>query len=116
MTRIELTETGPDTECPLTPAQGRRLARSGVVRSVPSPYDPGLWVIGPAGTVGAARIGDVEVSIVPKVPIGRLLFLAGYAQHGAAWRPEDVPLPEAPGLVAATASDARSQRPHRIGR
>jgi 5-methylcytosine-specific restriction enzyme subunit McrC len=99
VTRIALTETGPDSEWPLTLDQGRRLARSGVVRSVPSPYDPRSWLVGPAGKVGAARIADVEVRIAPKVPIGRLLFLVGYAQHGAAWRPEDVPLPEVTGLV-----------------
>jgi 5-methylcytosine-specific restriction enzyme subunit McrC len=99
VTRIDLTETGPDSEWRLTPVQGRLLARSGVVRSVPSPYEPGSWLIGPAGKVGAARIGDVEVHIAPKVPIARLLFLVGYAQHGAAWRLEDVPLPEATGLL-----------------
>lgn len=99
MTRIDLTETGPDSEWRLTPVQGRLLARSGVVRSVPSLYDPGVWLIGPAGSVGAVRLGDVEVHIAPKVPIARLLFLVGYAQHGAAWRLEDVPLPEVTGLV-----------------
>jgi 5-methylcytosine-specific restriction enzyme subunit McrC len=103
MTRIELTETGPDIECPLTLSQGRRLARSGVVRAVPSSYDPGSWLVGPAGMVGAARIGDVEIRIAPKVAIERLLFLAGYAQHGAVWRPEDVLLPEAAGLVPVMA-------------
>jgi 5-methylcytosine-specific restriction enzyme subunit McrC len=103
VTRIQLTETGPDTEWRLTPAQGRRLARSGVVRAVPSPYEPGSWLVGPAGKVGAARIGDVEVSITPKVVISRLLFLVGYAQHGAAWRLEVVPLPEAAGLVPVMA-------------
>lgn len=103
MTRIKLTETGTDIECPLTSSQGRLLARSGVVRAVPSPYDPGSWVVGPTGMVGAARIGDVEVSIAPKIPIERLLFLVGYAQHGAGWRPEDVTLPEAPGLVPVMA-------------
>ena len=98
-----MNEVGPDTEWQLTPSQGRRLARSGVVRAVPSPYDPQKWLIGPTGKVGAARIGDVEVRIAPKLAIGRLLFLAGYAQHGAAWRPEDVPLPEAAGLVQVMA-------------
>jgi 5-methylcytosine-specific restriction enzyme subunit McrC len=103
VTQIELTEVGPDAERGLTAEQGRRLARSGVVRAVPSPYDPQSWLIGPAGKVGAARIGDVEVRITPKLPVERLLFLVGYAQHGAAWRPEDVTLPEAPGLVPVMA-------------
>jgi 5-methylcytosine-specific restriction enzyme subunit McrC len=99
VTRIELAEVGPDSDWRLTPGQGRRLARSGVVRALPSPYDPQSWLVGPAGKVGAACIGDVEVRITPKIPIGRLLFLVGYAQHGAAWRPEDVKLPEVAGLV-----------------
>jgi 5-methylcytosine-specific restriction enzyme subunit McrC len=38
-----------------------------------------------------------------RVAIERLLFLAGYAQHGAAWRPEDVLLPETVGLVPVMA-------------
>jgi 5-methylcytosine-specific restriction enzyme subunit McrC len=101
--RIELSETGPDTAWRLTPVQGRRLARSGVVRAVPSPYEPGSWLVGSGRKVGAARVGDVEVSITPKVAIRRLLFLAGYAQHGAAWRLEDVPLQEDAGLVPVMA-------------
>jgi 5-methylcytosine-specific restriction enzyme subunit McrC len=101
--RIELSETGPDSAWRLTPAQGRRLSRSGVVRAVPSPYEPGLWLVGPGRLVGAARIGDVDVFVTPKVAIGRLLFLAGYAQHGAAWRLEDVPLSEDAGLVPVMA-------------
>ena len=101
--RIKLSETGPDSAWCLTPAQGRRLARSGVVRAVPSPYESGSWLVGPGRKVGAARVGDVEVRITPKVTIGRLLFLAGYAQHGAAWQLEDVPLPEEAGLVPVMA-------------
>jgi 5-methylcytosine-specific restriction enzyme subunit McrC len=50
-----------------------------------------------------ARVGDVEVRIASKLPISRLLFLLGYAQHGVAWRPEDVGLPEAAGLVPVMA-------------
>jgi 5-methylcytosine-specific restriction enzyme subunit McrC len=103
VTQIELSELGPDAECRLTGEQGRRLARSGVVRAVPSPYDPQSWLIGPAGKVGAASIGDVEVRITPKLAIARLLFLVGYALHGVAWRLEDVALPEAPGLVPVMA-------------
>jgi 5-methylcytosine-specific restriction enzyme subunit McrC len=47
--------------------EGRALAASGVVSAVPSPYRPGIWQVGAAGKVGAARIGSVEVFIRPKV-------------------------------------------------
>ena len=103
MKPIELDELGPGVERLLTPEQGRSLAGSGVVTAAPSPYSPGAWQIGPAGKVGAARVGDIEIHIQPKVAIARLLFLVGYAQHGAAWRPETVPVAEAADLVPAVA-------------
>lgn len=103
MNRIELRELGPALELPLTQEQGRTLARSDVVTAVPSPYSIGLWQVGPARKVGAARVGDIEIHIRPKVGIARLLFLAGYSEHGEAWRPEAVPVAEAAGLVPAFA-------------
>jgi 5-methylcytosine-specific restriction enzyme subunit McrC len=103
MIRIELGELTPAPEVRITTEQGVRLARSGVVTAAPSPYVPGAWLISPAGKVGAARIGDIEVHIAPKLPVARLLFLAGYAGHGAAWRDEDVLLGDAPDIVPALA-------------
>ena len=103
MTPIELNEVGSGVERLLTPEQGRSLAGSGVVTATPSPYRPGAWQIGPAGKVGAARVGGIEVHIKPKVPIVRLLFLVGYALYAAAWRSETVPVAEAADLVPAVA-------------
>lgn len=103
MTPVELSELGPAVELALTPERGRLLARSGVVTAVPSAFAPGAWLVGPAGKVGAARVGDVEVHIAPKLPVARLLFLAGYAMRGSAWREEDVGLGEADELVPALA-------------
>jgi 5-methylcytosine-specific restriction enzyme subunit McrC len=100
---IELTEVGWPSEFELSPEQGRRLADSGVVTAVPSPFRSGWWLVGSAGKVGTARVGDVEVRITPKVEIARLLFLLGYSAHGAAWRPETVDLEEATDLMAAIA-------------
>jgi 5-methylcytosine-specific restriction enzyme subunit McrC len=100
---IELGELSPGIELPLTPQQGRLLAGSGVVSATPSPHVPGLWQLAPAGKVGAARIGDIEIHIKPKVPISRLLFLVGYSQNGAAWRPEAVSLAHAADLIPAIA-------------
>lgn len=103
MTRIELGELGPAAVTALEPDQGRLLERSGVVTAVPSAFTPGKWLVGPVGKVGAARVGDVEIHITPKLPIARLLFMAGYAIKGAAWRQDDVGLSQADDLVAALA-------------
>jgi 5-methylcytosine-specific restriction enzyme subunit McrC len=101
--RIELGELAPAREVQLTSEQGARLARSGVATALPSPYVPGTWLIGPAGKIGAARIGDIEIHIAPKLPVARLLFLTGYAEHGTAWLEEDVSLEDAPDIVPALA-------------
>jgi 5-methylcytosine-specific restriction enzyme subunit McrC len=45
----------------------------------------------------------MEIHIKPKVSIARLLFLVGYSQHAAAWRPETVPLAEAADLIPVVA-------------
>ena len=103
MISVELDELGPRVELPLTLEQGRALADSGVVTAVPSAYRLGIWLVGPAGKVGAARIGDIEIRIRPKVEIGRLLFLLGYAQHAAAWQPDTVPVAEVSDLVPVVA-------------
>jgi len=100
---IELNELGPGVERLLTPEQGRSLAGSGVVTAAPSAYHPGAWQIGPAGKVGAARVGGIEIHIKPKVPIARLLFLVGYALHAAAWQPQTVLVAEAADLIPAVA-------------
>src|SRR3978361_1379592 len=103
MKPVELGELGPGVERLLTPEQGRSLAGSGVVTAAPSLYRPGAWQIGAAGKVGAARVGGIEIHIVPKVPIARLLFLVGYAMHAAAWRTETVPVAEAADLIPVVA-------------
>jgi len=103
VTSIQLGELGPAAELRLTSEQGRSLAGSGVVHATPAPYSAGVWQVGAAGKVGAARIGDIEIQIRPKVPIARLLFLVGYSQHAAAWRPETVPVAEAADLIPAIA-------------
>jgi 5-methylcytosine-specific restriction enzyme subunit McrC len=112
---IELDELGPAAERSLTPEQGRALADSKVVTAVSSPYLPGVWLIGPAGKVGAARVGGIEIHIKPKVDIARLLFLVGYAQHAAAWQPETVPVAEAADLVPVVAQALWRQTERAIG-
>jgi 5-methylcytosine-specific restriction enzyme subunit McrC len=101
---IELTELGEPVEVSLTTDQARLLAASGVVSAVPTRDRPGRWLVGPAGKVGAARIGDLTVAITPKVEIARLLFLLGYSAHGPAWQPSAVDVGTAEDLVPAIAA------------
>jgi 5-methylcytosine-specific restriction enzyme subunit McrC len=100
---IELSELGPAAELALTLEQGRMLARSGIVTAQPSPFLPGYWEVAAAGKVGAARVGDLEIHIVPKLSVPRLLFIAGYAQAGAKWCADDVSVTEMADLVPALA-------------
>jgi len=97
--QIEISEVGNGVVQDLTPDQGRLLEDSGVVTARPLPDGSGRWRIRSTGKVGAARIGDIDVYIAPKLKIARLLFVAGYAMRGVPWRPETVPLTEADGLV-----------------
>src|SRR5690606_38389124 len=61
------------------------------------------WQVRSRGYVGAARVGDVEVRIAPKLPVDRLLFLVGFAASGRHWRPDDVPYAPADELVPVLA-------------
>jgi 5-methylcytosine-specific restriction enzyme subunit McrC len=101
---IELIELGGPIEVPMTTDQARVLAASEVVSVVPTLDRPGRWFVGPAGKVGAARIGDLTVRVTPKVKIARLLFLLGYSVHGPAWQPSAVDVGTADDLVPAIAA------------
>lgn len=68
------------------------------------PEDEHTWRVLPCGRVGAVRIGDVQVQVVPKERVGlsRLLFLLGYADNPG-FRPEDVEATAEPDLWPALA-------------
>lgn len=102
MSVVSLAETGPGVEVALSAGQAQALARSGIVDVRPGTAD-GRWRVQAGRYVGAARVGDVEVRIAPKVRIDRLLFLVGYSVAGRRWRDEDLMLGEAPQLVPVLA-------------
>ncbi|MFG3290139.1 McrC family protein [Streptomyces sp. NPDC048179] len=77
--RLDLTEHGGWVAATLPPATGHRLAESRVVEARPDPHEPDRWQVRALARVGVVRIAGVEVSIAPKLPIGRLFFLLGYA-------------------------------------
>lgn len=69
---------------------------------------PGRWELAPGTKVGVARAGDTTVWIRPKVPIGRILFLMGYARHPG-WRIDDVDLETVDDLLPALAEAFATQ-------
>jgi 5-methylcytosine-specific restriction enzyme subunit McrC len=103
MPTVELDELGSSTH-PLTTEQGQRLARSGTVSAAPSVLIPGHWDISARGKVGAARIGDVELWIRPKLDIARLLFMVGYAIDPEGWRDDEIAMATGDDLVPAVAN------------
>ncbi|MFG2100521.1 McrC family protein [Micromonospora echinaurantiaca] len=103
MTLIRVREAGPPVQVHLGADDARRLAASEVVDVRPG-HVASVWSVRAGRKVGAARIGAIELHIEPKVPIARLLFLAGYARNPKGWRDESVPLTEHADLVPALAA------------
>lgn len=101
MSTLTIPETGSGVTYQLTSEQVDALRSSGIVSL--RRESAGHWRVRAGKYVGAARVADLEVWITPKIHIGRLLFLVGYATNGRRWREEDVHLPEAPQLVPVLA-------------
>ncbi len=66
----------------------------------PAPGTTGAYFLRPGSTIGALEIGDLSVSIEPKLPIGRVLYLAAYAM-GVDFREERFDYVRQPTLVEA---------------
>lgn len=44
------------------------------------------WEVAAGSKVGVVRVGDLQVTVQPKIPISRLLFLVGYSRRPNHWR------------------------------
>ena len=68
----------------------------------PTPDSENTYILTPGETIGALEIGEVSVSIRPKLNIGRVLFLASYAMGAFKLRDaERFSFPDADMLVEA---------------
>jgi 5-methylcytosine-specific restriction enzyme subunit McrC len=109
---VSLPEDGAWQDRELTPDQAATLASCGLAE-VTRGSRTGHWRVRAdpnAGKVGIARFGKgpdaVEVRVISKVPISRLLFLVGYARSGIdglSWRDEEVDVGEATDVLPAVA-------------
>ena len=66
----------------------------------PAPGTSDAYYLKPGSTIGALEIGDLSVAIEPKLPIGRLLYLASYAM-GVDFREESFDFARRQTLIEA---------------
>jgi 5-methylcytosine-specific restriction enzyme subunit McrC len=87
MRRLELREYARTPAVELAPAECdalRRVVPSLVVE--PAAGRPGRYDLTPKSLVGTVTVGDLIVTIQPKVALDRLLFLLSYAMDPVGWR------------------------------
>ena len=87
------------TEEPVTLSVRERDQLKPFLASIePAPGTNDAYYLRPGSTIGALEIGDLSVSIEPKLPIGRVLYLAAYAM-GVDFREERFDYLQQPTLV-----------------
>lgn len=103
-TALELREHQTAVGVPLSLEQCDAL-RNGVRDLVVSPSigQPGCFDVRPGSTVGVIDLDGLSVSIRPKVPIDRLLFLLSYAADPRGWKTDEACYGQAESVVEALA-------------
>ncbi len=85
MRHLRLTETRPYPAAALTPAERDSLRQLLAVQVIPTRGLEGHYDLTPGSTVGTAVIGDLQVTITPKIGVQRLMFLLTYALDPRQW-------------------------------
>ncbi|MFD1211098.1 McrC family protein [Arthrobacter sp. GCM10027362] len=80
------------------------------------PQPGGLWRIEAVRKVGVVRVADTQVEIQPKVPVGRLFFMMGYALRRGFWLDHDIQVDEDRSLLPAVAHAFLTQSARAISR
>jgi 5-methylcytosine-specific restriction enzyme subunit McrC len=102
MRHLELTEGGPPQSIDLTSEEADAISCLELAVATRT-FVPGVWEIAATSKIGVARIGDLQVTVRPKLGIHRLIFLMGYAQSPNFWRDWTVELDPAADLFSAVA-------------
>jgi 5-methylcytosine-specific restriction enzyme subunit McrC len=114
MTRlIALAELQSDVPINLTNLEAAALNRSDLVEA--RPMISGGWSVSARGSVGAVRIGDLDVQVRPKIGINRLVFLLGYAANPHS-HPGDAAIGEARDVWVAVAEALARQAERALAR
>lgn len=97
--RLLLRENDPPRSFPLSTEEAEALAAAEL--AVASRRPGHGWEVAAGSKVGVVSVGDLQVTVQPKVAISRLLFLVGYSRHRHHWRDlpveldQDAELPDA---------------------
>ena len=97
---LHLVEGGPSKTVELDDTVGDALSRSKAV--VATRLGSGMWEVAPTTQVGVAVIAGVTVWVKPKVDIGRIIYLMGFARKPG-WQADTVAVGEVDDLLAALA-------------
>ena len=100
MRNLDLREWTPTVEPVPLSVRERDQLKPFLASIEPAPGTTDAYYLRPGSTIGALEIGDLSVSIEPKLPIGRVLYLAAYAM-GVDFREERFDYLRQPTLVEA---------------
>lgn len=84
---VQLTEWTASGPLELTHGQIRALEAHFDAR-VRQAEEPGRVLVTPGSVIGSLRIGETTVTVAPKIPIDRVLFMTAYASDPVAWKDE----------------------------
>ena len=90
-----------ETSDPVALSVTERDALRAFLSIEPAPGSESKFRLTPGSTVGALEIGDLSVSIQPKLPVSRVLYLASYAIGQLEFREELFDYRDEPTLVEA---------------
>lgn len=99
MSQITLRESSSPTIVTLPYAVAVSLAELGV--AAVRPLTHGQWSIESVRKVGVVRIGDMQIEVLPKMPVKRLFFLMGYSPDTDFWQSHEVELDPDRDLLAS---------------
>ena len=100
MRDLDLREWEPSARAISLSVKERDALKSILGSIEPAPGERDAYHLTPGSTIGALEVGDLSVSIEPKLPIGRVLYLAAYAM-GVDFREERFDYVKQPELVEA---------------
>jgi 5-methylcytosine-specific restriction enzyme subunit McrC len=114
MRHLELTEGAPPVAVNLSAAEAEGVAQLELA-VVTRTGAPDVWEVAASSKIGVVRCGDLQVTVKPKVPIDRLLFLMGYARSPSFWRDPTVQLDPEQDLFSAVADAFARQAVKALG-